>query len=44
MRDEVRNTADALTKVPHGKPDKQMISIAEQIIAQKEGEFDPSEC
>lgn len=43
MRDEVRNTADALTKVPHGKPDRQMISIAEQIIAQKEGEFDPSE-
>jgi DNA end-binding protein Ku len=43
MRDEVRNTADALTMVPHGKPDKQMIAIAEQIIAQKEGEFDPSE-
>jgi DNA end-binding protein Ku len=43
MRDEVRNTADALTKVPHGKPDNQMISIAKQIIAQKEGEFDPSE-
>jgi len=43
MRDEVRNTAEALEIVPHGKPDKQMISIAEQIIAQKEGEFDPEE-
>lgn len=41
MRDEVRNTAEALEVVPHGKPDKQMIAIAEQIIAQKEGEFDP---
>ena len=43
MRDEVRNAADALTMVPHGTPDKQMIAIAEQIIAQKEGEFNPSE-
>jgi DNA end-binding protein Ku len=43
MRDEVRNTSDALTMVSHGKPDKEMIAIAEQIIAQKEGEFDPSE-
>lgn len=43
MRDEVRNTSEALTKVPHGKPDKQMIAIAEQIIAQKEGPFDPSQ-
>lgn len=43
MRDEVRNTAEALEVVPHGKPDKQMIAIAEQIIAQKEGEFDPEE-
>jgi DNA end-binding protein Ku len=43
MRDEVRNTADALTLIPHGKPDKQMISIAEQIIAQKEGDFAPEE-
>jgi DNA end-binding protein Ku len=43
MRDEVRNTAGALTMVPHGKPDKEMIAIAEQIITQKEGLFDPSE-
>jgi DNA end-binding protein Ku len=43
MRDEVRNTAGALEVVPHGKPDKQMIAIAEQIIAQKEGEFNPEE-
>jgi DNA end-binding protein Ku len=43
MRDEVRNTAEALTMVPHGKADKQMIAIAEQIIAQKEGPFDPDE-
>jgi DNA end-binding protein Ku len=43
MRDEVRNTADALTMVPHGKPDREMIAIAEQIIRQKEGPFDPAE-
>jgi DNA end-binding protein Ku len=43
MRDEVRNTSEALTRVPHGKPDNQMIAIAEQIIAQKEGPFDPSQ-
>jgi DNA end-binding protein Ku len=43
MRDEVRNTSDALTLVPHGKPDKQMIAIAEQIIAQKEGPFEPEQ-
>lgn len=43
MRDEVRSTADALTMVPTGKHDKQMIAIAEQIIAQKEGPFDPDE-
>jgi DNA end-binding protein Ku len=43
MRAEVRNTSEALTMVPHGKPDKQMITIAEQIIAQKEGPFDPEE-
>src|ERR1700709_2348876 len=43
MRDEVRSTADALTLIPHGKPDKQMIAIAEQIITQKEGAFEPDE-
>lgn len=43
MRDEVVNTADALTAIPQGKPDKQMIEIAERIIEQQEGEFDPDE-
>lgn len=43
MRDEVRSTSAALTMVPGGKHDKQMISIAEQIIAQKEGPFEPDQ-
>lgn len=43
MRDEVVNIAEALGAISHGKPDKQMIEIAEQIIAQKEGPFDPEE-
>jgi DNA end-binding protein Ku len=42
-RDEVVNTSDALTDIPQGKPDKQMIDIARKIIEQKEGPFDPDE-
>jgi DNA end-binding protein Ku len=42
-RDEVVNVASALDGVSHGKPDKQMIAIAEQIIEQKEGLFDPND-
>lgn len=42
-RDEVVNTAEALNDVPHGRPDKSMITIARKIIEQKEGEFDPAE-
>jgi len=41
MRDEVVNTSEALSAIPHKKADKQMIEIAERIIAQQEGPFDP---
>ena len=43
MRDEVVNTAEALGAIPHGKADKQMIEIAQKIISQQEGAFDPEE-
>jgi DNA end-binding protein Ku len=43
MRDEVVNTAEALDAIPHGKADKKMIAIAQQIIGQQEGPFDPEE-
>lgn len=42
-RDEVVNTASALGHIDQGKPDKQMIDSARQIIEQKHGEFDPEE-
>lgn len=42
-RDEVVNTASALSDLPTAKPDKQMIDIARKIIDQKEGDFDPEE-
>lgn len=41
MKDEVVNTAEALESVTSGKVDKQMVEIAERIIAQLEGPFDP---
>src|ERR1700753_3938791 len=41
-RDEVVNVAGALEDVPQGKPDKQMIVIAQKIIEQKECECDPA--
>ena len=43
MRDEVVNMAKALESVPETKPDKQMVEIADKIIEQMEGAFDPSE-
>jgi DNA end-binding protein Ku len=43
MKDEVVNTALALEDIETAKPDKQMIEIAEKIIEQLEGPFDPEE-
>jgi DNA end-binding protein Ku len=43
MKDEVVNTAVALGDIETAKPDKQMIEIAEKIIEQLEGPFDPDE-
>lgn len=43
MGDEVVNTAEALSAIPHEKLDKQMIDIAQRIIEQQEGEFNPAE-
>jgi DNA end-binding protein Ku len=43
MRDEVVNMAKALESIPAAKPDRQMVEIADQIIAQLEGPFDPQE-
>ena len=43
MRDEVVNMAKALESVPQTRPDKQMVEIADKIIDQMEGPFDPSE-
>ena len=43
MRDEVVNMAKALESVPEVRPDKQMIEIADKIIEQMEGPFDPAE-
>jgi DNA end-binding protein Ku len=43
MRDEVVNLQKALESIPDMKPDRQMVEIAEKIIAQLEGPFDPDE-
>ena len=43
MRDEVVNLQKALESIPDMKPDRQMVEIAEKIIAQLEGPFDPEE-
>lgn len=40
---EVREAADYFGDIPAVKPDEQMIAIAEKIIDQLEGEFDPSQ-
>ncbi len=43
MRDEVVNIAKALESIPDVKPNRQMIEIAEKIIEQLEGPFEPEE-
>ncbi len=43
MKDEVVSTAEALTSLTSAKVDRQMIDIAERIIDQLEGPFDPEE-
>ncbi len=39
---EVRNVADYFDDIPAHKGDSEMVAIAEKIIEQKEGPFDPS--
>ncbi len=41
MRNEVVDPARAFADIPAGKPDKRMIEIAEKIISQQEGAFEP---
>ncbi len=41
-QDEVRSDAEYFDGIPAAPPDKQMIEIAEAIIAKQEGPFDPS--
>lgn len=41
--DEVRQPAEYFDDIPDRKPDPQMIAIAEKIIEQQSGPFDPSE-
>src|SRR6266700_2811967 len=43
MRDEVVNLQKALESIPDMKSDRQMVEIAEKIIAQLEGPFDADE-
>ncbi|HXJ03192.1 MAG TPA: Ku protein [Micropepsaceae bacterium] len=43
MRDEVVNMQKALEAIPDIKPDRQMVDIAEKIIAQLEGPFNADE-
>jgi len=42
-RDEVRSAEDVFGDISDKKPDPAMISIAEKIIEQQEGPFDPSQ-
>jgi DNA end-binding protein Ku len=41
--DEVRDVADYFDAIPDSKPDAAMIQIAQKIIEQKEGPFDPEQ-
>lgn len=41
-RDEVRDSADVFGEIADQKPDAAMIAIAEKIIEQQQGPFDPS--
>jgi DNA end-binding protein Ku len=43
MRDEVVNLEKALDSIPHAKPNRQMVDIAEKIIEQLDGPFAPDE-
>ena len=43
MRDEVVDPAKAFEDIPATRPDHKMIDIAEKIIEQKEGDFDPDQ-
>lgn len=40
--DEVRSDAEYFDAIPAAQPDKQMVEIAEAIIAKQEGPFDPT--
>lgn len=40
---EVRDAADFFEDIPDKRPDAQMIAIAEKIIEQQQGSFDPSQ-
>jgi len=42
-RDEVRDPADIFDSIPDAKAERGMVDIAEKIIAQLEGPFDPSQ-
>lgn len=42
-KDEIRDPASLFRSIPAIKPDKRMIEIAEKIIEQQEGKFDPDE-
>src|ERR1700761_877731 len=41
MRNEVANPKDAFADIPAARPDKRMIDIAQKIIEQQEGPFEP---
>ena len=40
---EVRNTAEYFGNIPVGKPDPEMLQLAEKLIEQKETVFDPKD-
>ena len=41
-KNEVRDAGDYFDAIPDAKADKNMLAIAEKIIEQQEGDFDPS--
>ena len=41
--DEVRNSADYFTDIKDEEPEEEMLDLAEKLIEQKSGKFDPSE-
>ena len=40
---EVRGTADYFDDIPDGKPDAEMLQLAEELIKQKVTKFDPKD-